>query len=257
MSNYPYLKASQLSGIPFTVLEKPIRVFTPSNEYKVNKVVAQNAELPDFFNAYLIDEEKKPWDMVLDADGKEVHNLICFSMERKNCVVVFDGERREATSMDFNFFNWPTAKAVDNGDGTFTEQRWKLLETKYRAKIILQTTPNLPVKDRKTGIVSSVPVRSAKLDLPQGLWSKKLMDALENTRETLGRASEQVAFPEWEFSFEYDEKKPIPDMYGKVKAKPSKKLVDAAEELKAFVYVPRDNSYNEARAVFEPPVAPF
>jgi len=34
MSNYPYLKASKLSSIPFVILEKPIQVFAPSDEYK-------------------------------------------------------------------------------------------------------------------------------------------------------------------------------------------------------------------------------
>lgn len=242
---FDYLKGNQTAGNPFIILDKPVRMYESSYEFSQEEV----DNLPRRFNAFLVDESKAPYDTVKDVNGQEINNLICFSIEDKNCVVNINGEDQEATHLDYNYFNYPAPATVVKDDGSEEQVRQKWLSAKYRANVFFPKAIVAKVWDKEAKQEKPKNVTHAKVDFASGFFSKGLMDQLETVRETL---EEDIAVPaeysSFLYSFEYDATASPADMYSKPKVKKNKDKVDAAKELEEF---------KAQRKEFVPPAAPF
>lgn len=246
---YEYLDAVDAAGSPFIILDKPIQVFQTSMEYR-NDGVAEANGLPNMMTCYLVDEDKAPYEKVTDLDGNEINNLITFGIEDKNCRIMLNGEEKEATHLTYNFFNYPSAVAVEKEDGTEEKVRKKYLTRKYRANVFFPKAVNAKVWDKQSKSKQMKSVTHAKLDLPAGLYSKTIAEQLETVRDTLGQdMTKDPVFSEFAISFSYDAKAAPADKYSKVKVKQVKEEVDAVRQLEAFK--------REEREPFVPPSTPF
>jgi hypothetical protein len=105
------------------------------------------------------------------------------------------------------------------------------------------------VWDKDAGAEVLTKVKHAKVDLPLGLWSKKILDILTSVAEASGKPADDLS--SFELSFEYNESKPPAEMYGKIKVKPASVKIDPAavmaEQRQAF----------EASRAFVPSAMPF
>lgn len=245
---FDYIKANQAGGAPFVILERPVRTFQTSFEYSKSGASQENSALPKHFTCYLVDESKAPYDKVTDVDGKEINNLFTFAIDAKNCKVLIDGEAREVTHLEYNYFNYPTAVTRVKADGTEEVVRQKFLDEKYRANVAFVAPLNTKVWDSSVKKEVQKDVKYAKLDIPGGTFAR-ILDTFETVRDTLGEdVTSPIDYPKFRVSYDFDGNAAPADKYAKFKVKALKTPVEAGPELENF---------KVERKTFEPPATPF
>jgi len=244
-----YLKPKDLSGVPFIVLDKPVKCYVDNYAFRQEKANEKYPELPKRIHAYLIDEEKPPFASVQDINGQDIPNLVIFNKEGESMgephKVIMKGEEKEVSPLMYNFFNYPAPVMVTKEDGSVVEYRRKWLDGVYRANVKLVTPTEIEVWDKESKGMKRQLITHAKVDFSFGLYSKKMAEKLDTIREAKENPNLQMS--EIEFTVGFDGNASPGDMYT-VKAKASKTTVNVEEELKAFVierkeFVAPDNPF--------------
>jgi len=133
---YEFADVKDISGVPFTILDDPIRIFKTNANWWNEKGWETNEEFSKFMNFYLVDNSKNPFDKVKNDEGKEVYNL-----------VMMDGDQKKY--VDYNFFNYRAPVQVTREDGNVEQYRRKWLDGKMRANVKLHKPTALMVWDKE------------------------------------------------------------------------------------------------------------
>ena len=228
---YEFADAKVISGVPFTILEDPIRIFRTNSNWWDEKGWETNDSFNKFMTFYLVDETKNPFDKVKTPEGKEVGNL-----------VMMDGDEKKYA--DYNFFNYRSPVEVVREDGGVEQYRRKWLDAKMRANVKLSKPTALMIWDSEAKKKVKKVTEYVKLDIPMSAWGK-ILDTLGTIRET----KEDPALPisNIENTIVFDNTKAPAEMYSS-KSKYSKEELEIEKEL---------TNFKSRRAEFLPPENPF
>jgi hypothetical protein len=247
---YEYLDLREMSGIPFVVTEKPIKVFRSTQTY-MKECNHSELNLPENLMAYLVDESKPPYAKVQDLDGKEIFNLVWFPYEKEeeaaktNCRVKLGNKEQNAVSLSYDFFNYRAPVMLKKDDGNVEKYRRKWLSQKLRCNVIIVPDTEIKVYDWKSKSKIMKKVKHGKLDIPFFTWEKEI----ENQMATFRDAMEKPDMPlqDFEITVNYDATKgPLEKYTFKVsKRKLDLDLVDAKKQFEKRVedYVPPENPF--------------
>lgn len=235
-------KTTKVSDVPFVILDKPIRVYTTNFAYSKEKA-SEQYDLPRNINCYLVDESLAPYDKVKDVNGDEISNLVYFSKESTHKVVM-NGEEKEITPVDYNFFNYFAPVMIEDKNKKPVEYRRKWLDARMRTNVSFLTPCNTKLWDKEAKAEVDTLVTHAKLDIPTGTFK-----TIEGHLETIQDAKEDdsITLADCEVTIKYDETKPPAEVYT-TKVKPLKSKINIEEELENF---------KKQKPEFVPPATPF
>lgn len=245
---FDYLEAKQIGGQKFSLLTPGTRIFKPSFAYRNEKKNnSGSAALKDFFVAYLVDESLAPWDKVEDAKGVKIHNLYTFDFDDKNATIQLNGEEREVTSIDYNYFNWPTKAAVSRADGGQDVHRQKWLDGGVRAQVVFNDPIEFAKWSKEKQAEEMATTQYAKVDFPVGVFGT-IMEKIEDYK-TIKEAPD-MALTDIQASFKYTKGAEPAKVYTAVKVEPQK--IDYTVDDLAKI----EEEFKQRKPSFTPPSSP-